>query len=97
MRRALECGADIVNDIVRCACPVRSGPVAAIRLRRLPDACAAIRPPCCSRRPAYDVVTEVSDFLHAEQAGAASRGIGERIVLVDPGIQFAKGRNRTSR
>ncbi|MBS0443600.1 MAG: dihydropteroate synthase [Proteobacteria bacterium] len=91
MRRALECGADIVNDIN------------ALRLSGAEEAVAA-HPGCgvclmhmrgdpatMQQRPAYDdVVTEVSEFLRERVAALAARGVAAERIVLDPGIGFGK-------
>ncbi len=91
MRRALDAGADIVNDINALRLPGALEAVAAH-----PDAGVCLMhmrgdPATMQQRPAYDdVVAEVSDFLRERLEALQARGIaGERIVL-DPGIGFGK-------
>lgn len=91
MRRVLERGADIVNDIN------------ALRLPGAVDAMAA-HPGCgvclmhmrgdpatMQQRPAYDdVVAEVSDFLRERLAALSARGVDSERIVLDPGIGFGK-------
>jgi dihydropteroate synthase len=91
MRRVLERGADIVNDIN------------ALRLPGAEDAVAA-HPHCgvclmhmrgdpatMQQRPAYDdVVSEVSDFLRERLAALSARGVDSERIVLDPGIGFGK-------
>jgi len=91
MRRALECGADIVNDINALRLPgaeeaVAAHPGCGVCLMHMRG-----DPATMQQRPAYDdVVTEVSEFLRERMRALSTRGVaGERIVL-DPGIGFGK-------
>jgi dihydropteroate synthase len=91
MRRVLERGADIVNDINALRLPgaeeaVAAHPSCGVCLMHMRG-----DPVTMQQRPAYDdVVAEVSDFLRERLAALGARGVaGERIVL-DPGIGFGK-------
>lgn len=91
MERALERGADIVNDVNALRLP---GAVHAVASH--PDCGVCLMhmrgdPATMQQRPDYDdVVVEVSDFLRERlQALEAQDVAAERIVL-DPGIGFGK-------
>lgn len=91
MRRALDAGADIVNDINALRLP---GALEALAAHPNSGVCLMHMrgdPATMQQRPAYDdVVAEVADFLRERLEALQARGIaGERIVL-DPGIGFGK-------
>lgn len=88
--RAMEAGADLVNDVSALGDPEMVGvlertgaPVVVMHMRGTPRT--------MQEETGYDdVVAEVADFLKRKAAWAASRGIaGDKIVL-DPGIGFGK-------
>jgi len=89
-RAALEAGASIVNDItalseVRMAELVaeQQVPVVLMHMQGTPATMQA--------EPRYqDVVTEVRDFLLQRAAKAASFGIPNERIFIDPGIGFGK-------
>ena len=90
-RRALEAGADIVNDISALRFdPDMAGLVAAedvpVVLMHMKG-----RPRTMQVAPRYrDVVREVAAFLRERVAHAVGRGIAPDRVMVDPGIGFGK-------
>ncbi len=91
MHRALERGADIVNDINALRLP---GAEAAVAAHPGCGVCLMHMrgdPATMQQRPAYDdVVEEVGSFLRERLEALERRGVaGERIVL-DPGIGFGK-------
>jgi dihydropteroate synthase len=90
-RRALELGAELVNDITALRSePELAGVVA--------DAGAYVclmhmqgKPRTMQVNPRYgDVVSEVKLFLEERLAFAVSSGIREELVCLDPGIGFGK-------
>jgi dihydropteroate synthase len=90
-RRALELGAELVNDVTALrGDPELAGVVA--------EAGAYVclmhmrgEPRTMQEQPAYDdVVSEVKAFLEARLAFAVERGIDEELVCLDPGIGFGK-------
>ena len=97
-RRALEAGADIVNDISA----LRFDP-AMVRLVASEDVPVVLmhmqgEPGTMQRAPRYgDVVREVADFLQERAGFAIQRGVGAHRIVLDPGIGFGKdlGHNLT--
>jgi dihydropteroate synthase len=90
-RRALELGAELVNDVTALrGDPDLAGVVA--------DACAYVclmhmqgEPRTMQSAPRYDDVTaEVFAFLEERVAFAVDAGIAEERICVDPGIGFGK-------
>jgi dihydropteroate synthase len=90
-RRALELGAELVNDVTALrGDPELAGVVA--------DAGAYLclmhmrgEPRTMQADPAYDdVVSEVKAFLEERLAFAVGEGIREELVCLDPGIGFGK-------
>jgi dihydropteroate synthase len=90
-RRALELGAELVNDVTALrADPELAGVVA--------DAGAYLclmhmqgEPRTMQVDPRYeDVVSEVKSFLEERLAFAVAQGVDERLVCLDPGIGFGK-------
>ena len=91
-RRALELGAELVNDVTA----LRGDPsLAGCRRRvRTPTSasctCRASRARC-RPSPAYDdVVSDVKAFLEERLRFAVDAGIAEERICVDPGIGFGK-------
>jgi len=90
-RRALELGAELVNDVTA----LRADPELA---RVVADAGCYVclmhmkgEPRTMQADPTYDdVVSEVKGFLEERLAFAVDRGIDERLVCLDPGIGFGK-------
>lgn len=89
-RRALDAGADLVNDVSALADPgmlpllvERGAPVALMHMRGTPRT--------MQEDTGYDdVVAEVRDFLWNRAASAAAAGIAGDKIVVDPGIGFGK-------
>lgn len=91
MRRALELGADIVNDIAALQAPGALQAVAAF-----PQAGVCLMhmrgdPATMQQRPAYDdVVAEVAGFLRERLGALAAAGMAAERIVLDPGIGFGK-------
>ncbi len=91
MRRALERGADIVNDINALRLP---GAVEAVAAH--PDCGVCLMhmrgdPATMQQRPAYDdVVAEVSAFLRERLQALEGQGVAAERIVLDPGIGFGK-------
>ncbi len=91
-RRALDEGADMVNDISALRFdPAMAGLVAdedvPVVLMHMQG-----QPRTMQVAPRYDdVVREVADFLRERVAHAVKSGIGPERIVVDPGIGFGKG------
>lgn len=90
-RRAVEAGADLVNDISALrADPDMAGVVSAtgvpVALMHLPGLPTAIPP----TTDYGDVVLEVRDHLETQAAFAEQKGIARESILIDPGIGFGK-------
>jgi dihydropteroate synthase len=90
-RRALELGAEMVNDVTALrGDPDLAGVVA--------DSGAYVclmhmlgEPRTMQRNPVYgDVVTEVAAFLEERLTFAVAAGIREELICLDPGIGFGK-------
>ncbi len=89
-RRALDEGAEIVNDVSALADPAMGGVVAEaeagvvlMHMRGTPET--------MQRDPRYaDVAGEVADELAAALERARAAGIADERVVLDPGIGFAK-------
>ena len=90
-RRALELGAELVNDVTALRAEPELGGVVA-------DAGAYVclmhmqgEPRTMQLDPRYDdVASEVASFLEERLAFAVSQGIPEERICVDPGIGFGK-------
>lgn len=90
MRRALEAGADMINDVNALLAPGALEVVAESR--------AAVclmhkqgEPRTMQQAPRYeDVVREVRDFLASRVAAAEAAGIGRERIVIDPGFGFGK-------
>jgi dihydropteroate synthase len=90
MRRAVEAGATLVNDVGAHRAP---GAIEAVA-----DSGAAVclmhmqgEPGTMQDAPRYaDVVTEVREFLRQRVAACEAAGIGRARIAVDPGFGFGK-------
>jgi dihydropteroate synthase len=92
MRRALDLGADIVNDIRALRDP---GALAELAAHPRAGVCLMHMrgdPPSMQRSPDYDddVVAEVGRFLRERVEAAQAAGIAAERIVVDPGIGFGK-------
>lgn len=88
---ALECGADIVNDVSAC----RADPELLDVLREFRPGYVLMhaqgRPETMQVEPVYaDVVDEVSRFLEERMNWLVRSGLPEACVVLDPGIGFGK-------
>ena len=92
MQRALDEGADIVNDVralqrpgaLACVAAYPQAGVCLMHMRGEPDTMQA-------QTHYDDVLAEVAAFLRERLNELAAVGIGAERVLLDPGIGFAKG------
>jgi dihydropteroate synthase len=90
-RRALDAGADLVNDVSGLRFDPALAPLVAAR--GVPVVLMHLRGDFASMHgsPAYgDVVAEVVDELRAALARAEAAGVPRERTIVDPGIGFAK-------
>src|SRR4051812_18993078 len=90
-RRALELGAELVNDVTA----LRGDPALAGVVAEAGAYCCLMHmqgePRTMQADPHYDdVVSEVKAFLEERLAFAVSEGIREELVCLDPGIGFGK-------
>jgi dihydropteroate synthase len=90
-RRALDAGADVVNDVsagrldpgMLSLCAAAGVPVILMHMQGTPAT--------MQEAPQYtDVVAEVAAFLGARARAAAAAGVAPDAILVDPGIGFGK-------
>lgn len=90
--RALEAGADLINDISA----LRFDPEMAEVLGRYPEVPVVLMhiqgtPENMQLNPVYDdVVDEILEFLHERILFCNRAGIGKERIIVDPGIGFGK-------
>jgi dihydropteroate synthase len=90
-RRALELGAELVNDVTAFRADPEMAGVAAeygayVCLMHMQG-----EPRTMQRSPRYDdVVSEVAAFLEERLEFAVSKGVREELVCLDPGIGFGK-------
>ena len=90
-RRALELGAELVNDVTA----LRGDPAMAETIAAAGAAVCLMHmrgePRTMQLDPSYDdVAAEVASFLEDRLAAAVAAGIPEERVLLDPGIGFGK-------
>lgn len=90
MRRALDAGVDIVNDIQALRAPgaleAVAGSACGVCLMHMQGG-----PQTMQDRPAYDqVVDEVLEFLTDRTRAAFAAGIAAERIVLDPGIGFGK-------
>jgi len=89
-RRALDAGADLVNDVSALGDPAMLGLVLE---RRVPVVLMHMRgsPETMNQYQQYDdLVGDVASFLRAAVSSAIEAGVGDGKILVDPGLGFAK-------
>jgi dihydropteroate synthase len=92
MQRALDLGADIVNDVralrrpgaLACVAGFPTAGVCLMHMRGEPDTMHA-------QADYGDVVADVADFLAQRLREVQAAGISAERVVLDPGIGFAKG------
>lgn len=89
-RRALDAGADVVNDVSALADPEMAGlvaergvPVVLMHMRGTPETMRSLA-------DYDDVVEDVGDFLRRAVEKAVAAGIADDKIVVDPGLGFAK-------
>ena len=91
MQRALELGADAVNDVRALR---RPGALAVLARHGAAGVCLMHmrgEPATMQQQARYgDVVADVRDFLAARMAEAVAAGIAPERIVLDPGIGFAK-------
>ena len=91
MRRALDLGADIVNDVRALRRPgavqaVAAHPSAGVCLMHMKG-----EPDTMAGEAVYgDVVAEVGDFLRSQALALEAAGVAHERIVLDPGIGFAK-------
>jgi dihydropteroate synthase len=91
MRRALDAGARIINDVTAL-----TGDAASLAVAAASDASIALmhmqgEPATMQKNPRYDdVVGEVETYLAARIAACEAAGIARARIAVDPGIGFGK-------
>ncbi len=90
-RRAVECGAGMINDVSGLGFDEKMGPVVAetgvayVLMHILED------PSTMQQAIGYDdVIEDVSDYFHRRLARAADAGIDRNQIILDPGIGFGK-------
>jgi dihydropteroate synthase len=90
-RRALELGAELVNDVTALRGDPALGGVVADSGAYLCIMHMQGEPRTMQVDPRYDdVVSEVASFLEQRIAFAVAEGVGEDRICVDPGIGFGK-------
>jgi dihydropteroate synthase len=90
-KRALEAGADLVNDI--SALRFDPAMISLVSSERVPVVLMHMQgtPQNMQERPRYrDVVEEVGDFLRSRVQFAVSMGVDPARIIIDPGIGFGK-------
>ncbi len=89
--KALQCGAEIVNDI--SALRFDGNMVDLVRERKAGVILMHMQgtPKCMQKNPQYDdVIQDIYDFLNERATYANERGISKDSIIVDPGIGFGK-------
>jgi dihydropteroate synthase len=90
-RRALELGAELVNDVTALRGDPELGGVVADAGAYLCLMHVQGEPRTMQESPRYrDVVSEVAAFLEERVAAAVDAGVDEGLICVDPGIGFGK-------
>ncbi|MDP8215834.1 MAG: dihydropteroate synthase [Candidatus Kaelpia imicola] len=91
-RKALESGADIVNDISSFGYDPKMAKVLAEY--KVPVILMHMKgtPKTMQRAPEYrDVISEIYEYLEKKISLAAEKGISRDKIIIDPGIGFGKG------
>jgi dihydropteroate synthase len=90
-RRALELGAELVNDVTALRGEAKLGEVVADAGVYLCLMHMQGEPRTMQADPRYDdVASEVAAFLEERMRFAISQGVDERLICLDPGIGFGK-------
>jgi dihydropteroate synthase len=90
-RRALELGAEMVNDVTSLRADPEMASVVATHDAYLCLMHMQGEPRTMQAAPRYDdVVSEVAAFLEERVAFAVGEGVREELIWVDPGIGFGK-------
>ena len=90
-RRALELGAELVNDVTALRGDPELAGIVADHGAYLCLMHMLGEPRTMQRDPRYgDVVAEVASFLEERLAAAVATGIPEELICLDPGIGFGK-------
>jgi len=90
MREAVAVGATLINDV--CALQAEGAMQAAVELQQ-PVCLMHMQglPRTMQDNPHYDdVIADVTDFLAARMAECVAAGLGEDLIMVDPGFGFGK-------
>lgn len=90
MQRAIDCGADIINDITGASNPLmveiavkNNVPIIVMHMQGTPQT--------MQEKPQYtDVVKEVAEFLQQRRDELLQQGIEKQKIIIDPGIGFGK-------
>jgi dihydropteroate synthase len=90
-RRALELGAELVNDVTALRADPELGGVVAEAGAYLCLMHMQGEPRTMQAAPRYDdVASEVAAFLEERMRFAVAKGVDERLICLDPGIGFGK-------
>jgi dihydropteroate synthase len=90
-RRALELGAELVNDVTALRADPELGGVVAEAGAYLCLMHMQGEPRTMQADPRYDdVASEVAAFLEERMRFAVAQGVDERLICLDPGIGFGK-------
>jgi dihydropteroate synthase len=91
VRRALEAGATLVNDVSSLRVAPQIAEMTAAAQAELCLMHMVGSPRTMQDNPVYDdVVSEVKRFLEERMQFAVSHGVAEQKIILDPGIGFAK-------
>ncbi|MCA4020565.1 dihydropteroate synthase [Vibrio vulnificus] len=90
MKRAIEAGADLINDVRALQEP---GALAVAAKAQVPICLMHMQgqPRSMQHNPSYqDVLKEVSEFLEERVAACEEAGIAKELLILDPGFGFGK-------
>jgi len=90
-KRALDCGASLINDISGLTFDSSMAGIASASKASIIIMHMQGTPENMQENPAYkDVVDEIYDFLYTQAENAVSEGVKRERIIVDPGIGFGK-------
>lgn len=91
MQKAIDMGADIINDISALTHDTQS--LSVVKKAQIPVILMHMKgtPDTMQIRPSYDdVIEEIYNYLEGRIAACMAAGIDRKMIIIDPGIGFGK-------